>query len=115
MRGGKDYFMANMMHTKVVEQVNRAIQLMDDFLRNKIDTEGYLASLKQLDVDEILEVYADDFKSDASKIYYLDALMMLSSLRHELDFQVNEYGASVASEDIKMLKELANKFLRPCQ
>jgi len=55
--------MANMMHTKVVEQVNRAIQLMDDFLRNKIDTEGYLASLKQLDVDEILEVYADDFKS----------------------------------------------------
>lgn len=104
-----------MMHTKVVEQVNRAIRLMDEFLRNKIDTDGYLAGLKQLAVDEILQAYADDFKTDASKVYYLDALMMISSLRHELDFQMSEYGASVASEDIKMLKELANKFSRTCQ
>ena len=43
-------------------------------------------------------------------VYYLDALMIISSLQHELDFQVAEYGVNVASEDIKMLRELLSKF-----
>ena len=35
--------------------------------------------------------------------------MIISSLQHELDFQVAEYGVNVASEDIKMLKDLLPK------
>jgi hypothetical protein len=36
--------------------------------------------------------------------------MLLSSLQQELEFQVAEYGANVASEDIKCLRELMEKF-----
>jgi hypothetical protein len=43
-------------------------------------------------------------------IYYLDALMLLSSLQQQLDFQVAEYGEIVASEDMKCLRELLDKF-----
>lgn len=102
--------MAHPMHETVVDLVNRALELMDEFLRSRIDQEGYLAALKLLDVDSVLSTFKDDFRTDASLVYYLDALMMLSSLQHELDFQVAEYGASVATEDIKMLKELLIKF-----
>jgi hypothetical protein len=37
-----------------------------------------------------------DFKKNAGLVYYLDALMLLSSLQDELDFQVAEYGTNVA-------------------
>ena len=57
--------------------------------------------------------YQEDFKTDARMIYYLDALMVLSSLQQELDFQVAEYGESVASEDMKCLRELLAKFPKP--
>ncbi len=101
--------MTHPMHERVVDLVNRAIEMMDQFLRRRLDLEEYLAGLKQLDVDNILVTYKNDFKTDASLVYYLDAMMMLSSLQHELDFQVAEYGANVATEDIKMLKEILNK------
>jgi hypothetical protein len=32
--------------------------------------------------------------------------MIISSLQHQLEFQVAEYGLNVASEDIRMLKDL---------
>ena len=51
-----------------------------------------------------------DGARDPDLVHYLNALMMLSSLQHELDFQVAEYGANVASEDISMLKDLLLKF-----
>lgn len=114
MRGSeRNGLMAHPMHENVVDLVNRAIELMDEFLRSRIDQQEYLAALQQLDVNDILAAYQDDFKTNASLVYYLDALMMLSSLQHELDFQVSEYGASVASEDIKMLKEVLKKFPGP--
>jgi hypothetical protein len=57
----------------------------------------------------LLDAHQEAFKREAGAVAYLDALMMISSLQHELDFQVAEYGASVASEDIKMLRELLPK------
>ena len=98
------------VHDVVVEMVERAIGLMDGFLRNRMSLEDYAAKLKDLDADSLLDKYQEEFKRNEKLIYYLDALMMLSSLQHELDFQVAEYGANVATEDIKMLRELQKKF-----
>ncbi len=102
--------MAHPMHEAVVGLVRETIKLIDKTLRRQIDQQEYAAALKKLDVDTVLTTYKDDFKANVSFVYYLDALMMLSSLQHEMDFQVAEYGASVASEDLKMLKDLLNKF-----
>jgi hypothetical protein len=102
--------MANDLHQSVVDIVHLAIGIMDDLMRERIDIEAYARNLKALDADGLLEAYHKDFKEDPNKVFYLDALMTISSLQHELDFQIAEYGASVASEDIKMLKELLPKF-----
>lgn len=104
--------MQHAMHQTVVGLVEKAIGLMDGFLRDRLDLGEYLAKLKELDADSVLEKYKDDFKQDVRLIYYLDALMILSSLQNQLEFQVAEYGGSVASEDIKMLRELMDKFGR---
>ena len=98
------------MHDVVVKMVKAAIGLMDGFLRSRMSLEEYAAALRHLDADGVLEKYQEEFKRDPKLIYYLDALMLLSSLQHELDFQIAEYGASVASEDITMLRELLHKF-----
>lgn len=97
------------LHNSVVDLVHQAIGFMDDLMRNKIDLPVYARCLKSLEADGLLEAYQKDFKTDPALVYYLDALMIISSLQHELDFQVAEYGANVASEDIKMLKELMPK------
>jgi hypothetical protein len=102
--------MVHGLHQSVVEIVHQAIGIMDDLMRDKIDILAYARSLKALDADSLLDAYQKDFKEDPKIVYYLDALMIISSLQHELDFQVAEYGANVASEDIKMLKELLPKF-----
>ena len=102
--------MAHSIHQPVVNLVHQAIGLMDDLLREKIDLPAYASGLKALEADALLDANQKDLKSDPKLVYYLDALMIISSLQHELDFQVAEYGANVASEDIKMLKELLPKF-----
>jgi len=102
--------MTHPMHEAVIDLVEKAIGLMDDFLRDRLDLDRYAGKLKELDVDSVMVKYKDDFKKDVRLVYYLDALMILSSLQHELDFQVAEYGGNVATEDIKMLKELLRKF-----
>ncbi len=102
--------MVHGLHQSVVELVYQAIGIMDDLMRDKIDMLAYARSLKALDAESLLDTYQKDFKEDPKMVYYLDALMIISSLQHELDFQVAEYGANVASEDIKMLKELLPKF-----
>lgn len=97
------------IHEPVVEIINRAASLMDDFLRLRIEQDEYAEKLKALDADTLLETYKEDFKKDVRLVYYLDTLMLLSSLQHELDFQVAEYGANVAAEDRRNLLELLNK------
>jgi hypothetical protein len=86
--------------------VQQAVGFMDDLLREKIDLATYTRSLKSLDADGCLAEFQKSLKMDPRLVYHLDALMIISSLQHELDFQVAEYGVNVASEDIKMLKEL---------
>jgi len=105
--------MTHPIHDPTVQIVNEAITLMDQFLRDRIDMDVYRRELSAFDVDSLLEAYIEDFKKDAGMVYYLDALMLLSSLQHQLDFQVAEYGASVASEDMKCLRELMAKFPKP--
>jgi hypothetical protein len=90
--------------------INRALSMMDDLMRNRIELDLYSQKLKELNADDLLEAYQEEFKTNAQMVYYLDALMLLSSLQHELDFQVSEYGANVASEDMKCLRELLDKF-----
>jgi dsDNA-specific endonuclease/ATPase MutS2 len=102
--------MANRLHQDVVDLVHQAIGFMDDLMRETLDAETYAEQLRALDVDRVLEEYRQAFRQDAGLVYYLDALMILSSLQHELDYQVAEYGVNVASEDIKMLRELLPKF-----
>ena len=102
--------MAAGLHQSVVELVHEAIGIMDDLMRDKIDLQTYARQLKVLDADSLLDTFRQDFKKDPKMVHYLDALMIISSLQHELDFQVAEYGANVASEDIKMLKDLLPKF-----
>ena len=101
------------IHQSVVDIVHQAIGIMDDLMRDKIDVQEYANSLKTLDADSLLEIYHQNFRQQPKMVYYLDALMIISSLQHELDFQVAEYGVNVASEDIKMLKELLPKLEDP--
>lgn len=101
--------MAHSLHQSVVNLIHQAIGIMDDLLREKIDLLDYARELKALDADGLLGEYQKDLRQNPTLVYYLDALMIISSLQHELDFQVAEYGASVASEDIKMLRELLPK------
>lgn len=98
------------IHEPVVQVTHQAIDLMDGFLRDRIDLTTYFDRLKALEVNSLLEQYQDDFKHNPQLVYYLDALMILSSLQQEMDFQVAEYGANVAAEDIRMLKDLLHKF-----
>ncbi len=102
--------MAHPMHEQVVDVVNKAIALMDGLLRYRMELDEYSKELRALGVDPILVSYEKDFKTDERLVYYLDALMLLSSLQHELDFQVAEYGANVALEDMRNLQELLTKF-----
>ena len=102
--------MTHPIHDPTVQIINEAIALMDQFMRDRIDLDVYGRKLRAFDVDSLLEEYQEDFKKDAQLVYYLDALMVLSSLQQELDFQVAEYGESVASEDMKCLRELLAKF-----
>lgn len=101
--------MAPSLYQSVIDMIQQAIGFMDDLLRDKIDLDVYTRSLKSLDADGLLAEFQKDFKKDPKLVYCLDALMIISSLQHELDFQVAEYGVNVASEDIKMLKELLPK------
>jgi hypothetical protein len=98
------------LHQSVVDIVHQAIGFMDNLMRDKIDVQEYARSLRTLDVDSLLATYQQKYRQDPKMVYYLDALMIISSLQHELDFQVAEYGVNVASEDIKMLRELLPKF-----
>ncbi len=102
--------MSHPMHEPVVSLIHTATALMDDLLRGRIDNEEYADKLKELDVDAVMIRHEEDFKRDVRFVYYLDALMLLSSLQHELDFQVAEYGANVALEDMRCLQELEHKF-----
>ena len=102
--------MTHPIHQQVAELTRQAIDLMDALMRDQIELEDYAKQLRQLDADSLLDRYQEDFKQDPDLVHYLNALMMLSSLQHELDFQVAEYGANVASEDISMLKDLLLKF-----
>lgn len=101
--------MAHPMREPVVDLIQQAMSLMDDFLRDRIDLPTYSSRLKALDVDTLMETHIADFKKDPGLVYFLDALMLLSSLQHELEFQVAEYGANVATEDLKNLRELLEK------
>jgi hypothetical protein len=101
--------MTHPIHEPVVELIKKAIGLIDDFLRSRFDLDEYSAKLKELDADSILAASKEDFRKDAGLVYYLDALMLISSLQHELDFQVAEYGSNVAVEDMRNLEELLRK------
>ncbi len=102
--------MAHPMHESVVALVHKSMTLMDKLLRDRIDLTEYSDQLKALDVDSVMVAYEPDFKEDAGLVYYLDALMLISSLQHELEFQVAEYGSNVALEDMRNLEELLKKF-----
>jgi hypothetical protein len=102
--------MAHPMHEQVVDVVDKAIALMDGLLRYRIELDEYSEKLRALDVDSIMVAHENDLKTDEKLVYYLDALMLLSSLQHELDFQVAEYGTNVALEDMRNLQELMKKF-----
>ena len=101
--------MVSNLHQSVVDLIHQAIGFMDDLMRDAIDLEAYAKGLKTLNADAVLERYQEDFKTNPDLVHYLDALMIISSLQHELEFQVAEYGVNVASEDIKMLKDLLPK------
>jgi hypothetical protein len=102
--------MTHPMHESVTNLIQQAVALMDDLLRFRIELSEYSEKLKALDVESVMVAHQEEFKTDASLVYYLDALMLLSSLQHELDFQVAEYGVSVALEDMRNLEELEKKF-----
>jgi hypothetical protein len=91
-----------------IETAERAIDMMDDLLRDKTDLETYARQLNTLDVDSVLEGFDRNFKQNPKLVYCLEIFMIISSLQHQLEFQVAEYGLNVASEDIRMLKELIN-------
>lgn len=101
------------IHQRAIEIAEQAIDIMDDLMRDRIDIEVYAEKLNTLDVDSIMEKLHQDFQKDTKSVWTLEILMILSSLQHELEFQVSEYGVNVVSEDIKMLKDLLYKLTQP--
>ena len=101
--------MSHPIHQYAIEAAERAIKMMDDLMRDKIDLDIYARQLNTLDVDSVLEQFDRNFKQDPKLVYCLEILMIISSLQHELEFQVTEYGTNVASEDIRMLEDLVEK------
>jgi len=101
--------MTQSIHQKSIKLAQQAIDSMDDLMRARIDLDIYKQRLDSLVVDEVLDQFPKDFKQDPKLVYCLEILMILSSLQRELEFQVAEYGASVASEDIRMLTDLLHK------
>ena len=57
--------MTHPIHDPTVQIINEAVQLMDDFLRDRIDLDVYREKLSAFDVDSLLEEYKEDFKKDA--------------------------------------------------
>jgi hypothetical protein len=102
--------MIHPIHKPAVEVIHVALGLMDALMRDQMTMDDYARKLRTLNVDDLLAAHQADFKQDPGLVYYLDALMLLSSLQHELEYQVAEYGANVASEDMKCLRELLVKF-----
>lgn len=92
-----------------IETAERAIDMMDGLLRDKIDPDTYVQQLNTLDVDSILEGFEKNFKQNPKLVYCLEIFMIISSLQHQFEFQTAEYGLNVASEDIRMLKDLLDK------
>jgi hypothetical protein len=109
----EDVSMTHAMHDAVVDVVKKAIRLMDRVLRRQLNAEEYKAAINELDVDSIMATYREEFKSNPSLIYYLDALMLVASLQRELDFEVAEYGLNVALDDKKNLEDLLRRFPNP--
>jgi hypothetical protein len=101
--------MTQSIHQKAIQIAQEAIDLMDELMRARIDLDVYKQRLDALAVDETFDQFPKDFKQDPKLVYCLEIFMILSSLQHELDYQVAEYGANVASEDIRMLKDLLYK------
>jgi hypothetical protein len=101
--------MTESIHQKAIQIAQEAIDLMDELMRARIDLDIYKQRLDALAVDETFDQFPKDFKQDPKLVYCLEIFMILSSLQHELDYQVAEYGANVASEDIRMLKDLLYK------
>jgi hypothetical protein len=101
--------MTESIHQKAIQIAQEAIDLMDELMRARIDLDVYKQRLDALAVDETFDQFPKDFKQDPKLVYCLEIFMILSSLQHELDYQVAEYGANVASEDIRMLKDLLYK------
>jgi hypothetical protein len=101
--------MVSNLHQSVVDMIHQVTDLMDRLMRDAIDLGAYTEGLKSLDPDGLLDAYQKDLMQNPDLVHYLNALMMISSLQQELDFQVAEYGVNVASEDIKMLKDLLPK------
>ncbi len=102
--------MTHPIHRPTVHVIEGVTELMDRLLRYQIDNDEYARKLRGFDVDCILEEHKEDFKKKPELVPYLEALMLISSLQHELEFQVAEYGANVALEDMKTLRELVGKF-----
>ena len=71
--------MIHPIHQPAVQTIHKALDLMDGFMRDRIELDLYSQKLKELNVDELLETYHKEFKTDARMVYYLDALMLLSS------------------------------------
>lgn len=101
--------MTQSIHQYAIKTAQQAIDLMDDLMRERIDLETYKERLNALEVDGTLDQFPKDFKQDPKSVYCLEIFMIISSLQHELEFQVAEYGTNVASEDIRMLKDLLYK------
>jgi hypothetical protein len=101
--------MTQAIHQQAIQMAQQAIDLMDDLMRLRIDLDIYKQRLDELPVDEALDNFPQDFKQDPKSVYCLEIFMILSSLQHELEFQVAEYGENVASEDIRMLTDLLHK------
>jgi hypothetical protein len=101
--------MTQAIHQYAIKTAQQAIDLMDELMRDRIDMDTYKLRLNALEVDGTLDQFPKDFKQDPKSVYCLEIFMIISSLQHELEFQVAEYGANVASEDIRMLTDLLHK------
>jgi hypothetical protein len=83
---------------------------MDRVLKRQLNAEQYMAAIKEVDVDSIMTAHREEFTRDPGLIYYMDALMLISSLQWELEYTVAEYGLNAALDDKKNLEDLLGRF-----
>ncbi len=91
---------------KVTEIIKEAVKVLYDYLRGLKSTKEVLNEINNLRVNDLLRKYWNELIKNEKYADFLEALLIISSIARELEFQEKEYGLDSVKEDIESLAKL---------